>query len=255
VHKWPLSKLFVSRDSIQKYINLLQITLAVYAIYVLPFNYTVIGLSLAWFLIMLHFGHNTGLHRYFSHSSFKLNKFWHIVITFASTLVAFGSPLGYAVIHKTHHRYSDTPDDPHQPSKPIKTFLFNFNTSDEKVSPLYAKKLRDKWVSFTHNYYLLLILLFYSLLILIDTTLALTYNIGISLILVGTGWVNIIGHTSNFIAYRNFDTKDKSNNDLVSGYIFGEWHNNHHSTPNNWSQQVKWWELDIPKYIILAIKS
>ena len=220
----------------------------------MPFTAPVVLGALLWYLTTLHFGHNAGLHRYFSHSSFKLNKFWHICITFFATILGFGSPIGYAIIHKTHHRYSDTPDDPHQPSKPVKTFFFNFNSSSDTVSPLYAKGLRDYWISFTHSYYLLILAVFYGLLWYIHPFVALTYNIGICGILLGTGWVNIICHTDNFIAYRNFDTKDKSRNDLLAGYLLGEWHNNHHANPASYTQQVKWWEFDIPTYIIKWIK-
>lgn len=254
MHKWPLENIFKSRDYLQKYIITLQFVMATYAFYVLPMTASVILGAVAWYMFMLHVGHNAGLHRYFSHSSFKLSRVGHIFLTFISTLVAFGSPLGYAIIHKTHHRYSDTHDDPHQPSKPIKTFFFMFDSTNEKVSPLYAKGLRDYWISFTHSYYLLIISVFYGVLWAIDPAVALTYNIGICGILLGTGWVNVICHTNNPIAYRNFETNDKSRNDLISGYVLGEWHNNHHSNPSSYTQKVKWWEFDIPTHIIKLIK-
>lgn len=249
-----MNSIFKSRDNVQKYVIGFQLLATGYALNTLTFTPSVLLMAFLWFFFMLHVGHNAGLHRYFSHSSFKLTKFWHIFLTFTSTFVAFGSPLGYAVIHKTHHRYSDTLHDPHQPSKPINTFFFNFDTSNDKVSPIYARGLKDYWINFTHRYYLLLITVFYLILWYINPVLALTYNIGIVGILIGTGWVNIIGHKNNPIAYRNHNTRDNSNNDLISGYIFGEWHNNHHSNPTNYTQQSKWWELDIPKYFIRAVK-
>lgn len=255
MYKWPLDFIFKSRDHLQKYIITMQFVLAVVAFSTYGANAWFISLSFLWYLVMLHVGHNAGLHRYFSHSSYKLSKPWHIFITFISTLVAFGSPLGYAIIHKTHHRYSDTPDDPHQPKKPVKTFFFMFNSSDEKISPLYARGLRDYWISFTHSYYLLILVTFYIALLAIDPIVALSYNVGICGILLGTGWVNVVNHTSNFLSYRNFQTKDKSNNDLVAGYLLGEWHNNHHANPTSYTQKVKWWELDIPTFIIKSIKN
>jgi len=220
----------------------------------MPFEASIIAGVLVWNFFLLHFGHNAGLHRYFAHKSFKLNSFWHAVITFSATVVAFGSPLGYTIVHKTHHRFSDTPDDPHQPSKPIKTLFFVFNTSDEKISPLYAKGLKDDLISFTHSYYLALISIFYLVLFFIHPYVAYTYNIAICMILLGTAWVNVVNHTSNFLSYRNFETRDKSNNDLIAGYFFGEWHNNHHANPGSWIQKAKWWEFDIPMYFIKAIK-
>lgn len=255
MYRWPLDRLFKSRDSLQKYIISLQLILGVYGICILPPTYAVILGSLAWYMFMLHVGHNAGLHRYFSHKSFELSETTHMIMCFLATFVAFGSPLGYSMIHKTHHRYTDLPDDPHQPSKPIRTFFFMFNTSAETVSPLYAKGLRDKWISFTHSYYILLVGVFYLTLWMISPVVALTYNIGMVFVLLGTGWVNTISHTKTFFTYRNFETKDKSRNDLFAGYILGEWHNNHHGRPTNFSQKVKWYEFDLSEYVIRAIKN
>jgi stearoyl-CoA desaturase (delta-9 desaturase) len=45
--------------------------------------------------------------------------------------------------------------------------------------------------------------------------------------------VNVYGHTKTFLSYRNYDTKDNSQNNYVLGYLcWGQgWHNNHHHDP------------------------
>src|SRR5687768_6536158 len=58
------------------------------------------------------------LHRYSSHQQFLLSpgweRFFHLL-----TWVGMGSsylpPRAYAIIHRAHHAYSDTPKDPHSP--------------------------------------------------------------------------------------------------------------------------------------------
>jgi stearoyl-CoA desaturase (delta-9 desaturase) len=57
--------------------------------------------------------------------------------------------------------------------------------------------------------------------------------------------------------YRNFDTKDKStNNVFMWPFILGDaWHNNHHAQAGQLSAKVKWWEIDPLAGFINLIKS
>src|ERR1700744_6400731 len=59
------------------------------------------------------------LHRYGAHRMFTMSKGWERFF-YVTTYVAQGSsflvPRGYAVLHRMHHAYSDTPRDPHSPS-------------------------------------------------------------------------------------------------------------------------------------------
>lgn len=54
-----------------------------------------------------------GYHRYYSHASFKCNKFWQILFGFIGTSSLNSSPLEWASVHLAHHRYSDTDKDPY----------------------------------------------------------------------------------------------------------------------------------------------
>ena len=60
-------------------------------------------------------GELIGMHRYFSHYSFKLNKGWHIFLVIVSTLIQSGPIVAWASIHRNHHKNSDTDKDPHSP--------------------------------------------------------------------------------------------------------------------------------------------
>ena len=59
------------------------------------------------------------LHRYGAHKQFALSKRWERVFHFATWLTqgsSYLSPRAYAILHRMHHAYSDTPKDPHSPA-------------------------------------------------------------------------------------------------------------------------------------------
>src|SRR4051812_29946825 len=59
------------------------------------------------------------LHRYGAHRMFTMSKGWErffYLCTYVTQGSSFLVPRGYAVLHRMHHAYSDTPNDPHSPS-------------------------------------------------------------------------------------------------------------------------------------------
>ena len=59
------------------------------------------------------------LHRYAAHRMYTMSKTWERIF-YLCTYVFQGSsflvPRGYAILHRMHHAYSDTPKDPHSPT-------------------------------------------------------------------------------------------------------------------------------------------
>src|SRR5688572_26998152 len=58
------------------------------------------------------------LHRYGAHRQFSMSKGWERAFHLITYLVqgsSFLSPRGYGILHRMHHAYSDTPNDPHSP--------------------------------------------------------------------------------------------------------------------------------------------
>ena len=58
------------------------------------------------------------LHRYGAHRMFTMSKGWERffhLLTALSQGSSFLQPRGYAILHREHHAYSDTPKDPHSP--------------------------------------------------------------------------------------------------------------------------------------------
>ena len=58
-----------------------------------------------------------GYHRYFSHKSYRLNRFWQFVLAFGGTMASQKGPLWWAAHHRNHHRFSDTERDVHSPKR------------------------------------------------------------------------------------------------------------------------------------------
>ena len=58
------------------------------------------------------------LHRYGAHRMFTMSKGWErffYLLTYLTQGSSFLVPRGYAVLHRMHHAFSDTPKDPHSP--------------------------------------------------------------------------------------------------------------------------------------------
>ena len=71
------------------------------------------------------------LHRYASHKMFKMNKITEkicFLLTFLTQGTSFLHPAGYAMMHRNHHKYSDTEKDPHSPIFFNSIIKFNLKT-------------------------------------------------------------------------------------------------------------------------------
>src|ERR1700722_13435037 len=63
------------------------------------------------------FGVAAGLHRLFTHRSFKANRALKITLAIAGSMALEGSLISWVAIHRRHHMFSDQPGDPHSPSR------------------------------------------------------------------------------------------------------------------------------------------
>ncbi|HVJ96868.1 MAG TPA: acyl-CoA desaturase, partial [Acidimicrobiia bacterium] len=189
-----------------------------------------------------------GYHRYFSHRSFRMNRFWGAVLAFAGTTAAQKGPLWWAAHHRNHHRYSDTEKDIHSPKKGfwwshvVWILCDKYNKSDQNLIRDFSKypemRFIDKydWIG--------------------------PWALGITCFLVG-GWSGLVvgffastvllwhsTFTINSLAHvwgrRVYETEDTSrNNPYLAVLTGGEgWHNNHHRYPFSARQGFRWWQID-----------
>jgi stearoyl-CoA desaturase (delta-9 desaturase) len=224
------------------------------SLYFIPWYYALIG----YFFVAICNG--VAAHRYFTHDQFEVNILGRWLLGFFAT-VGMYSPIDYWIVqHKHHHRHSDKDADLHSPTKGIwhSAFLWPFKLTTimsaykEKASAvLYVKANRDPIIKFYSSYFLAINISWLLFLFYISETLMLIYLAGYLLDYIRIGMINSICHISLPGSYRNYNTQDQSQNNLVIGLItlgFG-WHNNHHYDGKKLILTTRWWELDIEGYV------
>jgi stearoyl-CoA desaturase (delta-9 desaturase) len=209
---------------------------------------------------MIMFGVTAGYHRYFSHRSFKTSRIFQAVLALLGTFGLQRGVIWWASIHRTHHKYSDTPEDPHSPVQ--RGFWYSH------MGWIFDKKWEDaRWdmVKDLEKYPELLwinknwipIYIAWAFLILI--TLGFHYVVWGCFVAVVLSWhatfcVNSLLHVWGKKVYP---TKDESrNNPWLAVPTMGEaWHSNHHFYPSSARQGFEWWELDLSYYILRFLET
>ena len=216
-----------------------------------------IAVSILAVLLIAKVGQHVAQHRYFAHRSFKTGKRREWLLGILGTLSTTGSPIHYAAMHRTHHRYSDTKKDFQSPVQGFfKSFFANIDPSELTIlaPPKTIKDLLSDSApaKFFHDYYWHTIILYCSILALISP-LWLLYGyvlpVGVSVLL--SGLLNTITH---MFGYQARNTGDISYNNHVAHVLtLGEgMHNNHHFAPDKYDTNIdgKWYEFDPVALII-----
>ncbi len=209
--------------------------------------------------VVLYYGRmffiTAGYHRYFSHRSYRLNRFWQFVMAFGGTTAAQKGPLWWAAHHRDHHRFSDSAQDVHSPTQRgffwshVGWILCDKYADTEfdrirdfaKYPELVFLNKRDwigPWVLGIACYLIagwsgLLIGFFLSTVLLWHATFT----------------VNSLAHV---MGRRRYATEDTSRNSaLIALLTMGEgWHNNHHYYQASARQGFFWWEIDMSYYLL-----
>ena len=71
-------------------------------------------IAIAFYLVS-GLGISMGLHRYFTHGSFKAVRGFKIALAIAGSLAIEGPVITWVADHRRHHKYSDKEGDPHSP--------------------------------------------------------------------------------------------------------------------------------------------
>lgn len=213
-----------------------------------------IELFLVWFMIGV-VGNGVAAHRYFAHGQFETYYPIKWILALLATLGAIGPIPWWVIQHKYHHIHSDLPNDPHSPVNRNWVYVFYYwtfqqgNNEQYYLKERFAKRLmismsRDPFYKLFYRYHYHIIYTFCIILILINPIYLLIYCLAYSIDFFRLGCINYFCHGHG---YRNHDTKDRSTNNLVIGYLtmgFG-WHNNHHANPGKLILTENWWEFDV----------
>jgi len=213
--------------------------------------------SLIAYLTYGFLGVTIGYHRMLAHNSFETYAPIRYLLIFCGMLCTIASPLTNTLVHRSHHKHTDTEKDPHSPvGRGVLTSWFSDWTDyvPHLELRLIKKELKDPFFKFTHKYYVPILLMFSLVLTLIDWKIAAyAYCIPAACMFHLKGLFNVAGHQWG---YRNYDTTDESRNSwFMHVMTLGDGlHNNHHMYPTRWNTQIKWWEIDPAAWVIWLIK-
>ena len=236
------------------------LTVVALSVLVVDFHWFYIAYALLGFYVLGIFGNTIGFHRYLTHQSFKVNKFWHNVFIVLGSMTGQGSPLSWTALHLHHHRNSDTEKDVHSPIHGFwnSVILWQIRGKFDTKGFIAPRSLyKDKLVRFIHDNYLKCYWGIGLLLFILDPYIFLFFFClgGYTLMFVVDNISNYAFHTNKF-GYTNYETRDNSRNVPLISYITlgAGWHNNHHKFPARYrfGEQN---EIDIGARIIELIRS
>jgi fatty-acid desaturase len=222
--------------------------------------------TLIMWILVCGLGIAVGYHRVFSHKTHTIPTWKENILLFFATFAGQGASIFWIALHRGyHHPKADTEKDIHSPvaySK-LNSFIgwqYKITETSNPVNLKYAVDLLRKpnhmWM---HKHYLKVLWGVPLVVALFNWQFALAAFCLVTFI--GSfqdNLVNVFGHTKAWLGYRNFETSDNSQNNILLGYLcWGQgWHNNHHYAPASYDfgsgVSGKWWEYD-PSRIFLPL--
>jgi stearoyl-CoA desaturase (delta-9 desaturase) len=220
-----------------------------------------------WYLSL--FAQTFFLHRYAAHQMFTMNNFWEKVFYFLTWVFqgsSFLSPKAYGIMHRLHHAYADTENDPHSPmysknlfdmmKKTLIVYLAVLNDTKEmedkfkKGVPYWPsfEKIAGSWIV-RIEWGVLYFLFYYQYATHWWMYLLLPIHF-----LMGPIHGAIINWYAHKYGYVSFKVDDTAKNLLpVDILMMGEsYHNNHHKFGGRANFGIKWHEFD-PTYPVIYL--
>ncbi|HXX65549.1 MAG TPA: acyl-CoA desaturase [Polyangiaceae bacterium] len=209
------------------------------------------------------------LHRYGAHRQFSMSKRVERCVHFLTWLVqgpSYLNPRAYAIMHRMHHAFSDTPRDPHSPiSEP--NFLRMMWKTKKVYEDIKGRRMPieprfeggyPEWPLFDDKLSTMTIAVLWGALYAVIYVAFATH--WWQFLLLPVHWtlgpvhgaiVNWAGHK---VGYRNYDSSDNSKNTLVFDVLtMGElFQNNHHKWGQSPNFGVRLFEVD-PAYQVMRV--
>lgn len=248
--------------------------LALLTYYAFHYSLTMQALILA---IIGYYGSNIavgiGLHRLWSHNSYKVHPFVETILAIVSAATLQGPILAWASDHHRHHTFTDKERDPHSPkrfSNPVLGFLWShigwmlFEKTPKHIEKITLVKLgRNKIVKWQLDYYWWIAIIMNTLVPMFIGyciepswqsvfTAYLFIGLGRALQQECTFFVNSACHFWGRRPYAKGTARDIW---WLAMVLLGEnWHNFHHAFPSDYRNGHKWYHFDVHKWIIAGLE-
>ena len=232
--------------------------------------FIVLGFFFAHWYLSLFF-QTFFLHRYASHKAFTMSPFTEkvfYVLTWIFQGSNYLSPFGYGVMHRMHHAYADTENDPHSPTydETIWNMMWKTKTIYSQIANgtmVPDKRFTEgvpKWEAFdrfarswpSRLFWGILYVLFY---VQFATTWWLFLLLPVHFLMspIHGAIINWFAHK---YGYRNFEVRDTSMNFLPFDFLMmGEsYHNNHHADPRRARHGLSWREPDLTAGVVWVLE-
>lgn len=241
------------------------IVIAPFVVWGWGFSLVDLGLLLGFYSLTM-LGITVGYHRLFTHTSFETPTWVKCIFAILGSMAIQGSLFDWVAMHRRHHQFSDTQDDPHSPHHHGTGFwgvlkgawhahMGWFFKPEAPNMGRYIKDLQNSRALRAINaLFPLWIALTFLLPAIAGGLITLSWK-GAFTGLVWGGLVRLflvhhvtwsVNSACHLWGRRPYPSKDLSRNNFIFGVLaMGEgWHNTHHAYPRSARHGLKWWELD-----------
>ncbi|XP_014218542.1 acyl-CoA Delta(11) desaturase-like [Copidosoma floridanum] len=216
------------------------------------FPYIQHGKTTLWTLcigLMAGFGITGGIHRYWSHRSYKANTPLKIILTICYLMAGQNSMYQWVRDHRVHHKYSETDADPHNSNRGF--FFSHVGWLMLKKHPEVLRKGKqidmsdienDPVASFAERYFMPLKLMASFIIPMVVPVYCWNEDWYYAIVSQITRYVYVLNATWSVNSFAHFFGNKPYNkviapaeNTFVSYIAFGEgWHNYHHTFPSDY---------------------
>ena len=226
------------------------------------------------FYILTGLGVTIGLHRYFSHHSFKCAKWFQYVLAILGCMALQGPIIYWVANHRKHHQFTDVEGDPHSPNLENKNWIHHVHaffhahwgwilkTSDVSYNR-YAFDILSNSILYKLSHHAVFFALLGVILPGIIGGLWTQSWQGAGMAILWGGFVRIcamqtttysVNSFGHLFGKKTYPLNNNSRDNWILGIVaFGDgWHNSHHAFPTSARHGLKFWQLDI-SYLVIRL--
>ncbi len=235
------------------------------------FHWADLGLLLGMYLLTA-LGITVGFHRLFVHRSFETYTWEKFIWAILGSMAVQGGLFQWVGMHRRHHQFSDTADDPHSPHHEGHGVLgalrgfwhahigWFFEANPPDLERYVADLKHSRALRVANALMPLWVTLGLVVPAVLGGVITLSWG-GVWTGLIWGGLVRIflvhqvtwsINSACHLWGFRTYKSDDDSRNNLLFGILgMGEgWHNTHHAFPTSARHGLRWWQIDVSYWVI-----